>query len=162
MGKMNYQHLNPEEKENPRFFRIAAGILIPLAMLIPAVFIWIYDPVHPGRFPEFIFCPFYKLTSFYCPGCGTTRALYELMHFNFINAVHDNALTILMIGPGVLYLLIREYLHFVLNRKLLPAPVFKPWMTIMVIVVLLLFTICRNIPVEPFLFLAPIKIDVFK
>jgi hypothetical protein len=46
-------------------------------------------------------CPFYAATHLLCPGCGGTRALYEMLHGNFSGALHFNAL-VTMLSPLVL------------------------------------------------------------
>ncbi|PYV86056.1 MAG: hypothetical protein DMG90_22080 [Acidobacteria bacterium] len=35
------------------------------------------NPASSGIFPP---CPFLWLTGFYCPGCGSLRALHQLLH----------------------------------------------------------------------------------
>lgn len=42
----------------------------------------------------FISCPFYKITGFQCSGCGSQRAFHEILHLNFKEAFHQNALVI--------------------------------------------------------------------
>ena len=42
----------------------------------------------------FISCPFYKITGYQCPGCGCQRAFHELLHLNFKEAFHQNALVL--------------------------------------------------------------------
>ena len=37
-------------------------------------------------------CPFYAITHLLCPGCGGTRALYQLLHLHFSEAMRLNAL----------------------------------------------------------------------
>ena len=39
-------------------------------------------------------CVFNKLTGFYCPACGMSRAFGEIFKFNFVNAVKLNILSI--------------------------------------------------------------------
>lgn len=46
-------------------------------------------------------CPFRQVTGWDCPACGGTRALSNLFHGRVIDAVHDNALAML-IGVVVL------------------------------------------------------------
>ncbi len=36
-------------------------------------------------------CPIYAVTGYYCTGCGTTRALYSILHMDFIQAFRFNA-----------------------------------------------------------------------
>ena len=42
-------------------------------------------------------CFFYKVTSFYCPGCGFTRAVFALLHFDIYQALRYNLLIVLEI-----------------------------------------------------------------
>jgi hypothetical protein len=42
-------------------------------------------------------CPFYAATHLLCPGCGGTRAFYQLLHLNFAQAFHWNALVTLCV-----------------------------------------------------------------
>lgn len=39
-------------------------------------------------------CIFNKLTGFYCPACGMSRAFGEIFKFNFVNAIKLNILSI--------------------------------------------------------------------
>ncbi len=44
---------------------------------VAAVILYRFDPVTAGFFPP---CVFRALTGLLCPGCGTTRALHQLLH----------------------------------------------------------------------------------
>ncbi len=48
-----------------------------------------FPPSEHSFYPR---CPFYAATHWLCPGCGSTRALYSLLHLDFQGALHDNAL----------------------------------------------------------------------
>jgi hypothetical protein len=98
-------------------------------------------------------CPFHALTGLYCPGCGSTRMLYFLVHGNFASAWRENALAMLML-PVILYGLARQWTPSgaaVFTR--IPAR----WVTAFA-AVLVLFTVARNLPWEPFRQLAPVEI----
>ena len=45
----------------------------------------------PQDYPFYPRCPFFALTHHYCPGCGATRALSELLHGHWSAAFHFNA-----------------------------------------------------------------------
>jgi hypothetical protein len=50
-------------------------------------------------------CPIYALTGFYCPGCGSTRAVRAILNGDLQLAFHDNALLLAapaLMGIGVL------------------------------------------------------------
>ncbi|MGV8914209.1 MAG: DUF2752 domain-containing protein [Kaistella sp.] len=52
------------------------------------------DPASSYFFPK---CPFTYATGMYCPGCGSQRAVHELLHLNFANAFKQNALLVFSI-----------------------------------------------------------------
>jgi hypothetical protein len=66
--------------------RLRLGAMI-LAAGAGAAVLYARDPATPGFFPE---CPFHRLTGLYCPGCGSTRALYQLLHGHLSQAVAYN------------------------------------------------------------------------
>lgn len=51
--------------------------------------VYFFPPAEHTFYPR---CPFYACTHLLCPGCGGTRALYELLHMNLRGALHYNAL----------------------------------------------------------------------
>src|SRR5437762_10353071 len=50
-----------------------------MAIAAGAVFLFFFNPAAPANqwFPK---CPFLLLTGYQCPGCGSTRACYQLLH----------------------------------------------------------------------------------
>lgn len=115
-----------------------------------AVLFFILDPDENALFPR---CVFNALTGYYCPGCGSQRAIHSLLHLNFAGVVSHNFLFL----PAV-SLIVYHYIHPVLNRilnwKLPNVFYFKntPWI---IFGVIMLFWILRNIPADPFSVLAP-------
>lgn len=74
--------------------RIALIVLVVLLLGVGALFLYYHDPsVGRGIIP----CPIYTLTGWYCTGCGTTRALYSILHLDFIQAFHYNAALCLLL-----------------------------------------------------------------
>ena len=45
----------------------------------------------------FISCPFYKISGYQCPGCGSQRAFHELLHLRIFEAMKQNVLFVLAI-----------------------------------------------------------------
>ncbi|MBR1802879.1 MAG: DUF2752 domain-containing protein [Clostridia bacterium] len=39
-------------------------------------------------------CVFYSFTGIFCPACGMTRAFKAILHFDFLEAFHQNILSI--------------------------------------------------------------------
>lgn len=96
-------------------------------------------------------CPLYALTGLYCPGCGSTRCLYSLVHVDLPGAMAMNPLLVLSLPFLLLMLLngagIRPRLFDPLMR-VLAKPMF--WL-----VVLVGYAVLRNLPWAPFTALAP-------
>jgi hypothetical protein len=59
------------------------------ALFAGAVVLFNAPPSTHSFYPR---CPFYAATHLLCPGCGGTRALYEMLHLNLSGAMHYNAL----------------------------------------------------------------------
>ena len=124
------------------------GLLIVITGL--AVLFFVLDPSKNAIFPR---CMFNSLTGYYCPGCGSQRAIHSLLHLNIAGVVHYNFLFL-----PALILIIYHYLHPLLNRVFkwkLPNIFYlknTPWIILGVVIV---FWILRNIPVFPFSVLAP-------
>lgn len=96
-------------------------------------------------------CPLLTLTGLYCPGCGSTRCLHALAHFDLPTALAMNPLLVLSLPVlGVLVLntaSIRVKLPGFLER-LIVDPRFWLWL-------LVSYWVLRNLPWPPFSWLAP-------
>ena len=62
-----------------------------------------FSPQEHAFYPR---CPFFALTHSYCPGCGATRALAELLHGHLGAAMHFNAAFTLLLPFMLGYLAI--------------------------------------------------------
>jgi len=128
------------------FLRIIPGVILVLL----AVLFFALDPAKSPVFPK---CIFHSTTGYYCPGCGSQRAIHDLLHLNFAGVIKSNFLFL----PAAL-LIVYYYSRFFLNKKLnwkLPNIFYfknTPWIILAVIVI---FWILRNLPVYPFSVLAP-------
>ena len=126
--------------------------LAGLAAAVVAAGVWVlrnFDPnTATGLFPS---CLFYTFTGLHCPGCGITRALHALVHFDFGGALTMNALAVL-----ALPLLTALALHSWSPWRVLPARAAQVlgngygWIAAFVI-----FGVLRNLPWWPFAWLAP-------
>ena len=65
---------------------------LPL-LAVALVPLYLFDPSN-GGFPA---CPFHALTGYLCPGCGSQRALHDLLHGNVGEAFRHNALLVVSI-----------------------------------------------------------------
>jgi Protein of unknown function (DUF2752) len=117
---------------------------------VGAGMLWFFDPASAGIFPS---CPLHYLTGLYCPGCGSLRAMHQLLHGNVAAAWAMNPLTIILL-PFLTYGLASEGLSLWrgagLPHRSLPAS----WIWALCAVIVM-FGIVRNVPVHPFDLLAP-------
>jgi hypothetical protein len=121
-----------------------------LLIVAAVVFLFVLHRFPPGQYPIYPTCGLYHWTSLLCPGCGSLRALHHLTHGELGAALQRNALVILALPAAALGALA---LRFPSAMALL-RPHFK-WMGWVVGGAVVLFGILRNIPVEPFSWLAP-------
>jgi hypothetical protein len=73
--------------------------------LVGAAFLYHFSPQEYSFYPR---CPFYALTHHYCPGCGATRAVAELLHGHVAAALHFNAAVTLLM-PVLIWYFARMY-----------------------------------------------------
>jgi Protein of unknown function (DUF2752) len=111
--------------------------------------------IEPGSSPWLPQCPFYELTGLYCPGCGTTRMLYFLVHGHPLLAFRENALAMLVF-PAILYKLLRTFAGK--TNGLNPQVSYR--LGTALVVVVLVFGVARNLPFRAFRRLAPQSIAV--
>lgn len=103
-----------------------------------------------------IACPIHALTGLYCPGCGASRAIRSLLHFDFVQALRYNAF-VTVSSPFIgLYIaaLAGSYVRYGedrVSRKIPVTPV------VIFAVFAILYGVLRNIPA--FSFLAPTVIN---
>src|SRR5215467_1289585 len=96
-------------------------VSIWLLVLSASVYAFVFDPGHTGFFP---ICPFRALTGFTCPGCGSTRALHQLLHGNFSAAFKLNPL--FLIGLPFLIGVLVRHTSFIMRNKVPPGNVMPP------------------------------------
>jgi hypothetical protein len=114
------------------------------------VVIYLVNPVGSRLIPP---CPLYWATGCYCPGCGAARAFHALARGEFGTAFGYNPLLILALPAlGYVYL---SFLGGELFGRRLPAPAGLAPHTWIIAVVLVVYWIARNLPWEPFTWLAP-------
>jgi len=100
-------------------------------------------------------CPLHNCTGLYCAGCGSTRAVHELLNGRVVSAMAYNPLTTLA-APFALYLTAAWGLYAIAGLKA-PLPKIGGKAALALAALLLAFTIARNIPAAPCELLAPHK-----
>lgn len=103
--------------------------------------VFVYYSFNPEEYP-FPQCPFYLLTGFECPGCGSQRALYQLLHLNIVQAFRYNALFVISI-PFLAFLVLADMLkHRFPKMYVASRNTIMSWCALAIII---LWTIVRNI-----------------
>lgn len=67
------------------------------AAIVGVVIVYRFDPTTAGFYPP---CVFHALTGLQCPGCGTTRALYHLLHGDLAGALRLNAMAFVAVAAA--------------------------------------------------------------
>lgn len=123
-------------------FVIIAGILAILVLF------WFINPLNI-LFPK---CPVYLYTGLYCTGCGSQRSLHAFLNGNIADACRQNLLATLC------YIAFFAEIILLAFKKTTwrPSALLKQrYAALVVLVLLLVFTLLRNIPVYPFTMMAP-------
>ena len=134
---------------NPNLARGLKLLFISGVIFVVLLALFVLDPSEGSFYPP---CPFHRLTGLYCPGCGSLRAVNQMLHGNLAAAFGLNPLMVLSL-PFLGYCLISPRVHAVTKRA--PAgfiPAFWIWLILLVII---LYWVLRNLPFYPFNFLAP-------
>ena len=114
-------------------------IFVVIILLITGYYFFL-NPYEQEYF--FISCPFYKITGYQCSGCGSQRAFHEILHLNFREAFHQNALVLIAIP----YFSLIFFTSFFLEKfaKLRQLLIGKKTILILFVIVIL-FGIFRNL-----------------
>lgn len=120
-------------------------VLIWLGLAAGSTYLYIFEP---GKSGLFLVCPFFALTGFACPGCGTTRGLHHLLHGDVAAAFRFNPLMMVML-PLLLYALVRHTNAVMRDRPMRGNQLNAKYIWLLFFVALS-FWIIRNTPFYPF------------
>lgn len=99
------------------------SIYVVLLIIIGGTILFFFNPEESIWFPK---CPFYFITGYQCPSCGIQRALYNLLHLNFVEAFYYNPFLVISIPYAILLVAVTwlepspkiiRLRHFCYNRK---------------------------------------------
>ncbi len=110
-----------------------------------AAYLFFYEPGRTGFFP---LCPFRALTGFRCPGCGSTRALHQLLHGNLLASFELNPLLFLTLPVVGLLLII--YTRCAITGRPMPQIDLPRKYAWIVCVLVFGFWVLRNTAIYPF------------
>jgi len=124
---------------------LALGFLLGLALIV-----YIY---HPGSPFQMIPCPFREITGLYCPGCGSIRAMTQVVQGNLGRAVQHNVLAVIFL-PLLVWVILSN-IKLVITGKALPYPRLPAAGMWLVLIIFILFAVLRNLPIPQLQFLQP-------
>lgn len=116
-----------------------AGIVLIVIAAFLAIYVYAtFDPATVS-FPQ---CHFYRLTGLRCPGCGSQRALHQLLHLRVGAAFQYNACLVLFI-PVILFLLFADVTRYKFPKLYFASR--NPVLSWSILAVILLWWILRNV-----------------
>jgi len=125
---------------------LGAPLLVAASSTLACAAIWVGDPTTPhGPLPV---CPTKALLGIDCPGCGSLRMLYSLMHGDLFAAVRFNAL-----GLAAVVFVVWAYLAWTYGRiagRRITSWQHGRWASVVTLTLVLAWFVLRNIPFAPF------------
>jgi hypothetical protein len=125
---------------------LGAPLLVAASSALVCAAIWVGDPTTPhGPLPV---CPTKALLGIDCPGCGSLRMLYSLMHGDLFAAVRFNAL-----GLAAVVFVVWAYLAWTYGRitgRRIKSWQHGRWAAVVTLTLVLAWFVLRNIPFAPF------------
>jgi hypothetical protein len=126
---------------SPWYFVLAGGGVLAAGAALVTLFL--FDPATHGFYPV---CLLHATTGLLCPGCGTQRALHQLIHGNFLAAWRLNSFAVALLPVG-LWLGTRELIWLTTGKRL-PGIVTRPIFGWALLAGLIVFGIMRNLPIS--------------
>lgn len=102
-----------------------------------------YHYFDPARYSYFPRCPFYRITGYQCPLCGSQQAIHHMLHWEWFDALRANLLLVLAL-PYILAAIIVDALPENRTQHWRKWLLGKPTVWVMIGLVIL-FWIVRNI-----------------
>jgi len=125
---------------------MGAPLVVAATAMLACAAVWVGDPTTPnGPLPV---CPTKALLGIDCPGCGSLRMLYSLMHGNLAAAVRFNALGLVAVG-----LLVWAYAAWTYGRvvgRRITSWQHHRWSAVVTLALVMTWFVVRNIPFAPF------------
>ena len=129
--------------------RVVAALTL-VGIFAAIVFVAMKDPRTHGMG---VLCPSRGVFGIYCPGCGSTRSLYDILHGEYSLAFQNNPLMVL-VGLPVLVAIMFSLASVVIRRKR-PILGFPSVIGYSIAIFLVLYCVARNLPGEAFSALRP-------
>src|SRR5690606_10121696 len=99
-------------------------------------------------------CPMYYISGFYCPGCGSQRAIHSLLHGDIHGAFRFNSLMVLTL-PILIYGLGITIANWIFGTQYRAMLFYSKLFIFGYFGIAILYWVLRNLPFYPFNLLAP-------
>lgn len=126
--------------------RLRSPILVGVAAALVCAGVWVCEPTTPGGLLPV--CPTKSLFGVDCPGCGTLRMLYSVLHGDLWAAVRFNALTLAALMLAVWVYAVWTYGR-IRGRRIRRWHDYR-WATPVALFAMSAWFIVRNLPFSPF------------
>ena len=126
-------------------------VLFALGIVCVAGLFYVFNPTDHSYF---IPCPFKYMTGYHCPGCGSQRAIHQLLHGDLAAAFGLNPLMVLSL-PLIIYSLGQKVYNYICDTQYRVGLFYRKWFIYGYFGAVLLFWVFRNLPYHPFSLLAP-------
>lgn len=142
-----HQHATVAVRPLQRVVYLVALALAPVA----CIGLYLFDPAaNDDPYPN---CPFFWLTGYYCPGCGSLRAYHQLLRGNPGVALGLNPLTVIAV-PAIVYAVASVWLAGYRGRGL-PQPRWTNLSGWGLATAVFLFGVVRNVPLHALEWMRP-------
>lgn len=132
----------PPHLQRRNRFPLVINIVVPLSLAAALFILYHFNPAHFGFYPR---CTFYQTTGLLCPGCGSLRAIHQLLHGQINDAFRLNAMLVLAL-PLLAFVAGRALYRKMRNQSAgFIVPPAALWAGL---VVLVAFGILRNVPLH--------------
>jgi Protein of unknown function (DUF2752) len=126
--------------------RLGAPVMVAASATLVCAAIWVGNPTTPhGPLPV---CPTKALLGIDCPGCGTLRMLYSLMHGDLLGAARFNALGLVAVALLIWAYGVWAYGH--LTGRRIASWQHHRWAAAVTLSLISVWFVVRNIPFAPF------------
>lgn len=115
---------------------------------------FIYFLFNPADHSFFVPCPIHAATGYYCPGCGSQRAIHHLLHGNIGTAFWLNPLLMITL-PIIIYALGQKAYNFIFDTRYRVGIFYNNVFIYGYFGMAILYWILRNLTYYPFTLLSP-------
>ncbi len=124
-----------------RTSKIIIAAFISILLVLATILFYVFDPNEMAIFPQ---CPFLLTTGYKCPGCGTQRALHDLLHLRLWEALKNNMFIVFAI-PYILSGIYIEYFGGKQRHPKFEKALFGKYSSIGVFLFVILYWIIINL-----------------